>query len=71
MPPALKMTLTLVQEVIEEKEHEVERLRVQLQTAEQLLREAPKDLADSRPNSYISNSSSASDANIPGKRGTH
>ena len=48
-----------VQEVMEEHESERARLQHQLQTAEQLLRDAPKDMLDSRPNSFVSNSSSS------------
>lgn len=48
-----------LQGVMEEQENENARLRHQLQTAEQLLRDAPKDMGDSRPNSFVSNSSSS------------
>lgn len=48
----------MLQEVIEERNNETAALQHQLQAAEQLLRNAPKELTDSRPNSFVSNSSS-------------
>lgn len=47
---------------MEEKAGETARLKMQLNAAEQLIRETPKDHGDSRPNSYMSNSSSTASA---------
>ena len=74
--PHFSRIVLLIQEVLEERESENARLKHQLHTAEQLLREAPKDLGDSRPNSFVSNSSSSatsagemsSDSQINGER---
>ena len=74
--PHFSQIVLLIQEVLEERESENARLKHQLHTAEQLLREAPKDLGDSRPNSFVSNSSSSatsagemsSDSQINGER---
>lgn len=58
---------------MEERENERVRIQHQLQTAEQLLRDAPKELPDSRPHSFVSNSSSSAsvgetqDSHINGK----
>ncbi|XP_067940258.1 rho guanine nucleotide exchange factor 11-like isoform X4 [Watersipora subatra] len=55
----LSRRLNCLLEVVEEQDNERARLQHQLKTAEQLLTEAPKDSVDSRPNSFVSNSSSS------------